>query len=143
MPIWEKVHCCSYLVPQDTLRRPLGRSLRPSVTPRPWNSVWKEKCAKTLVFFSKSAASDYFRRRVAKATCTKYRACAQKLSAVFRGAAGIGPWPLITNTARTPTDKSVWENGFSMDTSHNCRYLFEYQSPCVMVPDMEELFHSK
>ena len=125
MPILEKLHFCLYLVPQDTLRRPSGGSLRPSVSPRPWNSVWKEKCAKTILFFSKSGATKCFRRRVAKATCTKYRACAQKWPAVFRGAAGIGPWPLITNTARTPTDTSVGGMKLEEDTFVR-RFNFQY-----------------
>ena len=50
---------------------------------------------KTIVFFCKGDATDRFRRRVAKATCTKYRACAQKLSAEFRSLASSGPRPLI------------------------------------------------
>ena len=54
---------------------------------------WKAFCAKTIVFFCQSGATDLKRRRVAKATCTKYRACAQKLSAVFRSLATSGARP--------------------------------------------------
>ena len=51
---------------------------------------------KTIVFFCKSDATEYFHRRVAKATCTKYRACAHKLFAVFRSLAVIGPRPVLS-----------------------------------------------
>ena len=45
-------------------------------------SVLKQKCVETIVFFCKSGATDLFHRRMAKVTCTKYRACTQKLFAV-------------------------------------------------------------
>ena len=47
----------------------------------------------SYVFFYKSDASDHFRRRLAKLTCTKYRACAQKLAAEFRGFPGLDQGP--------------------------------------------------
>ena len=43
---------------QEGLRGLSGDSLRPSVTPRPWNSVWKAKCVETIVFFCKSGATE-------------------------------------------------------------------------------------
>ena len=56
---------------------------------------WKGNLMNSYVFFCKSDATDQKRRRVAKATCTKYRACAQKLSAEFRSLASVGPRPVI------------------------------------------------
>ena len=47
-------------------------------------SDWKKIRQIHMCFSVESGAGDLFRRRVAKVTCTKYRACAQKLSAVFR-----------------------------------------------------------
>ena len=57
---------------------------------------WKAFCAETIVFFCKSGATDLRRRRVAKATCTKYRACAQKLSVFFDGGLGSGTRPVLS-----------------------------------------------
>ena len=52
---------------------------------------WKENLTNSYVFFCRKWATDLFRRRVAKVTCTKYRACAQKLSAVFANGSKFTP----------------------------------------------------
>ena len=56
---------------------------------------WKAFCVETIMFFCKGGATDLFRRRTAKVTCTKYRACAQKLCAVFELAPTTGPRPVL------------------------------------------------
>ena len=118
MPILQKLHFCSYLVRisiqtlKDTLKMLSGDSYEASLSlleATGWpDQSWEENLTNSYVFFCTSGATDLFRRRVAKATCTKYRACAQKLSAVFRGLAGIGPRPVYSNTARTPIAKAIW-----------------------------------
>ena len=89
-------------------------------------SVWKEKGPKNIMFCSANVRR-HFHRRVAKATCTKYRTCEQNLSAVFRSFPTTGPRPLISNTARTPTDKSVW-GMFETNSSRSCRWNWNFET---------------
>ena len=69
------------------LRKPSGDSLRQSG----FGITFKGKSGQIMLFFCKSDATDHFRRRMAKATCTKYRACEQKLAAVFANGSSVGP----------------------------------------------------
>ena len=58
--------------PQIALRWPSGDSLRQSGL----GTTFGGKILICIVFFCKGDATEYFRRRVAKATCTEHRACA-------------------------------------------------------------------
>ena len=59
-------------------------------------SALKGKCDETIMFFfCKSDATDHFCCRGAKVTCTKYHACAQKLSAVFTNGSGSSARPVL------------------------------------------------
>ena len=87
MLILKRLHFCSYLVIQEALRR-LSKAICVS---KSFNQSWMEKCNETIVFFYLKHVTDLFRRRVAKVTCTKYRACAQKLVRGNTAGATIAP----------------------------------------------------
>ena len=100
--IWSNIHLDTQRDSQEALRRPSGdpqeavRRLSETIcVSKALGQSLKAFCAETIMFFCKSGAIDLFRRRVAKATCTKYRASAQKLSAVFRSLATTGPRPVL------------------------------------------------
>ena len=71
--------------PQEAARRPPGGPQRhpegaqrhPGDSQRT-RSVFDEKCAKTIVFYSKNEASEPFRLDGSDVTLTKSHACAQK-----------------------------------------------------------------
>ena len=104
----QNIHPDNQRYSQEALRRPSGgpqeavRSLSETIcVSNAFGQSWKTFCGETIMFFCNSGASDLFRRRVAKATCTKYRACAQKLSAVLADGSGIGPRHVLS-TPREP-----------------------------------------
>ena len=78
-----------------SLRRPSGgfQKASPSsleATGGPDQS-WKGNLTNSYVFFCRKWRDRVFRLHGSEATCTKYRACAQKLSAVFANGAIIAP----------------------------------------------------
>ena len=63
--------------PGGTQKRPEGTQRHPGGSQGP-RAVFDEKCAKTIVFYSKNDASDHFRVDGSDVTLTKSAACAQK-----------------------------------------------------------------
>ena len=83
--------------------------MRPSGSPRPQISLGRENVIESFTF-SISDMADHFRSRVSKATCAKYRACTQKLSAVFKGGPSIRPRHILARPPEpgvTPIAKAI------------------------------------
>ncbi len=60
------------------------------------------------MFFQQKSRDPLFRVRGAKATLTVYDACAQLYEGADSEQTRVTPHPLLRESARTPTDESVW-----------------------------------
>ena len=102
----ENVHRDTQRHPQEPLWRLSGDSQECHQEP---NQPWSKNLIKPCCFFYESDATDHFCRRMAKLTYTEYqnRALHTKVVRVFCGRVQPGSKARISNTARTPTDKSA------------------------------------